>query len=325
MTAIRPPRRLSPWFVALACLGFSACDPETNAPAMDPSLGQSRVDAGPMDPAPISPGADADVVPEDDPSLSINSVIPSRIAITGGTQILLVGQLFEEGVRVVLGDQACADIIIESDSHLRCTTPQAGSPGPVDLHVFAPDGDDNATLTEGVIYFVPTTVTAIDPIRGPAPGGYPVTIRGTGFAAGTTVRFGDRPASVSEIDEDGETMQVVVPSHAPGQANVVVTSLNGQTEAPVPFTWYEQLLINGLEPFVGRLAGEEEVRITGSGLAEDSVVRFGGEAAEILSSEFNATVLRVRTPAAMEPGSVELEIENINGRLTQAGNRRPWR
>ncbi len=307
MTAFGPLRRFSPWIMALLCLTLVACDPNANAPAMDPQLSDGGGDAGP---SPIDGGdanADAGERPLE-PVLTLNSIIPNRVPITGGVQILLVGQLFEDGLRVVLGDLDCGDIQLESDSHLRCTVPASPNAGTVDVHLFGADGVEDTTLAEGLTYFVPTTVTAIEPIRGPATGGYTATIRGAGFTTGTTVRFGDRPATVIDIAEDGESVRVRVPAHPPGQAAVVVTSLNGQVEAPIPFTWYEQLLVTGLEPFVGDVAGGEEVLITGSGLAEASVVRLGGEEATVMASEFDATVLRIETPPAATPGPATLEI-----------------
>jgi hypothetical protein len=66
-------------------------------------------------------------------------------------------------------------------------------------------------------------VTNADPPQGPAAGGTPVTITGSGFAVGATVKFGDT-AGTNPVVEKPTTIKVTSPQHAAGAVEVVVTN-----------------------------------------------------------------------------------------------------
>lgn len=91
--------------------------------------------------------------------------------------------------------------------------------------------DDNGDCTDGTVtvYVVGApTVTSIDPAAGPLAGGSTVTIIGTEFYPGSTVWFGETPAtSVTWISDT--SMTAVVPAGAVGPVNVVVSN----PDAPV--------------------------------------------------------------------------------------------
>jgi IPT/TIG domain len=69
------------------------------------------------------------------------------------------------------------------------------------------------------------TVTAISPPTGSTARSTPVTISGTGFLAGATVTV-DVPA-VSIVVVNSTTITAIVPAHAAGHADVVVTNPGG--------------------------------------------------------------------------------------------------
>src|SRR6185369_17645455 len=79
-------------------------------------------------------------------------------------------------------------------------------------------------------FFGPTPNTApnidsVTPASGPS--GTAVTISGTGFAAGATVKFGNTSASTTVVGST--TINAVSPSHASGPVNIVVTNPGGQS------------------------------------------------------------------------------------------------
>jgi len=77
---------------------------------------------------------------------------------------------------------------------------------------------------------VAPTVTGINPTSGPTAGGSRVTITGTGFQSGLTVRFGDTSGSTATISNVSSTQIVLTtPAHAAGTADVVVTNPDGGT------------------------------------------------------------------------------------------------
>ncbi len=72
----------------------------------------------------------------------------------------------------------------------------------------------------------PVTVTRIVPARGLA--GETVTVEGTGFVPGATVRLDGAEARVTAIT-DGLTLRAVAPAHTPGTVDVVVTNPGGES------------------------------------------------------------------------------------------------
>jgi hypothetical protein len=74
----------------------------------------------------------------------------------------------------------------------------------------------------------PVTVTTATPSAGNATGGRPVTIGGTGFLAGATVKFGGT-AATSVVVVNATTITAVTPAHAAGAVSVTVTNTNAST------------------------------------------------------------------------------------------------
>lgn len=80
------------------------------------------------------------------------------------------------------------------------------------------------------------TVTSISPSTGSTVRDTPVTISGTGFVAGTTVRVNVAAVGVTLVNS--RTISAIVPAHAAGQADVVVTNPGGSNATlPAAFTY----------------------------------------------------------------------------------------
>ena len=71
------------------------------------------------------------------------------------------------------------------------------------------------------------TITAISPSEGVAAGGILITISGTGFMNGATVKIDGIDASATVIDN--KTIAAITPPHAAGIVNVVVTNNDGKS------------------------------------------------------------------------------------------------
>ncbi len=95
----------------------------------------------------------------------------------------------------------------------------------------------------------PPTITSVSPNSGPTAGGTSVTITGTNFSAGATVKF-DTTLATNVSVVNSTSITATTPSHAAGPVNVVVTNANGQsatltngfsyaTSAPVEVTLLE--------------------------------------------------------------------------------------
>jgi hypothetical protein len=84
-------------------------------------------------------------------ALFIKAVGPDRGASTGGFELNLVGDSFQPGAQVLVGNAACADVRLVTSEELSCTAP-AGAAGVADVTVINPDGQ-RATLSGGLTYY----------------------------------------------------------------------------------------------------------------------------------------------------------------------------
>lgn len=82
----------------------------------------------------------------------------------------------------------------------------------------------------------PPTITSISPASGPAAGGTTVTISGTNFATGATVRFGSTAATTVTV-AGSTTITAVAPPQAPGKVVVSVTNPDGAQATFDGFTY----------------------------------------------------------------------------------------
>ena len=70
--------------------------------------------------------------------------------------------------------------------------------------------------------------TAISPVSGTTAGGTPVTITGTGFLAGATVKLGGTSATGVSVS-NSTTITATTAAHAAGAVDVVVTNTDSQS------------------------------------------------------------------------------------------------
>jgi hypothetical protein len=167
------------------------------------------------------------------------------------------------------------------------------------------------------------TVSSISPSSGPITGGTSVTITGTGFVPGSTVRFveesGGTPASDNEVlvvpagsvtVTSSTSITVTAPSVIEGSTYfVTVTTLKGTsasgssdvfTYTPVAPT------VTAISPNVGTIAGGTSVTITGSGFLNGAVVKFvqetnGTPGGAVLGGTF-VNVLSSTSMTVVSPG-----------------------
>jgi len=304
----------------LAC-ALAACLPACDSPGTTEDETDATLTLGDVGPSLVPPDAEVRqprdaAVPEEDADLrgpKLNSIFPNRGPVTGGTRLRVVGLGFLEGTTVQVGDQPCADLVIDSENRIDCTTPMVEAPGPVRLTVRWSQGGRPDVLEDAFTYFLPITVQSLSPDRSPVRGGVELTVVGSGFEDPTEVRIGDTIGRTRLENET--TLKVIVPPGDAAQVDVLVRNVNGEVRLPDAFTYFEDLSVDDLAPVVGRVAGGDEVAFSGAGLLDDSVVTFDGAEAVVVASELNRTRLRVATPPG-EPGVADVEVRNVNGRWT---------
>jgi hypothetical protein len=191
----------------------------------------------------------------------------------------------------------------------------------VSVTVTNPDGQ-TAMLAGAFTYQVPPppppSITGINPTLGPAAGGTQVTIFGTGFINGATVKFGSTPAPGVTF---GSALSLLATAPAgTGTVGVTVTNPDGQSatlqgaftyQAPAP------LSITGINPVSGRLAGGTVVTISGSGFVSASAVKFGSASATVVSF-LSSTSLQATTPTGS--GTVGVTVMNPDGQSATLPN-----
>ena len=150
-------------------------------------------------------------------------------------------------------------------------------------------------------------------------GGMRTVITGTNFLGATSVHFGSVPAPGFTVNKHGTAIVVRVPAARPGVVDVTVTSAVG-TRSPVAtdrFT-YVAPTITAISTHAGPVAGGTRVRITGSGLAGATVVRFGNVPSRAFAVHHSGTLVTAIAPAG-SAGTVQIEIVTPGGTVSTGG------
>lgn len=271
------------------------------------------------------------VVPDGEPPLEqpllLNSIVPNRGVLEGGTRLRLIGTGFREGLRVLFDlETECVDLVIETSNRATCVTPAGAAPGQVDLLAIQPSNDpfadpsdlDRSLLSGGFTYFETVAISAVEPSRVPARGGVRVVVRGTGLVEGTQVRIGGVETNAPELQNDGSLL-VFAPPGQPGGADVRVSNFNGSATLPNGVFYYEDMTLDRVDPPVGPLAGGTLVRLLGQGLVNGSTVSLGDVAAVVGEASPDNAALALTTPAGAQVGPVDVSVTNNNGEATLRG------
>ncbi|HEV7241877.1 MAG TPA: IPT/TIG domain-containing protein [Thermoanaerobaculia bacterium] len=188
---------------------------------------------------------------------------------------------------------------------------------------FCGSGHSGMHGTFTVLAVQPLSVEDVSPSTGPTSGGTTVTIEGTSFASGATVKFGTLPAASVEVISPSEIRAVTPPGPfdfvSTRMVDVIVTNPDGAS-AKKSFTWSVPApSIASLSPPAGTKSGGTLVTIRGGGFstAVPASVTFGGIAATEVTV-VDAVTLRARTPAHT-PGRVDVAVTTSKGSTSSAG------
>jgi hypothetical protein len=153
------------------------------------------------------------------------------------------------------------------------------------------------------------TVTSITPTTGSQAGGTSVTITGTGFLAGATVKFGGTSATnVSVVNATSIT--ATTPANAAGKVDVVVTNTDSQSATLAQSFTYASAgpTISNVSPATGPTTGGTLVTITGTNFQTGATVTFGARAATD-ANVVSATSITAHTP--LGPVSQQLAVDVV--------------
>ena len=171
----------------------------------------------------------ADMSPPE--TLSLNSIVPNRGDVSGGTPLRIVGAGFTEQTRFEFGGEPCTEVTIETSNRASCISPLGAMIGAVDVVVTRAFQNERSTVTaeDAFTYFVPLSITGISPDRVTTAGGVPVLIYGTGFTDTTEVRVDNLRQSGVQITSATE-LSFIAPEHDDGTVIVSVRNVDGMAE-----------------------------------------------------------------------------------------------
>jgi IPT/TIG domain len=239
---------------------------------------------------------------------AVSSIAPAEGSTHGGTAVTIKGSGFVKGASVKIGSKA-SSVTVRSETEITAVTP-SGFAGSDEVVV----GDERGSSSGGPRYeFVAPpvpTVSSITPAEGSTHGGTAVTIKGTAFLAGATVKIGGKATSVKVRSETEIT--AVTPSYSAGRREVVVGDENGTTSGGPSFTYVAPPAptVSSISPAEGPTTGGSAVTIKGTGFLGGSTVKIGKAALSV--SVRSATEITARTPSDWA-GHDEVIVSNENG------------
>jgi hypothetical protein len=157
-------------------------------------------------------------------------------------------------------------------------------------------------------------VDSISTTGGPADGGTPVTVLGSGFTPASTITFGGVPAT-DVTYESPQALTAASPAGS-GMADVVVRTAGGSSDTSTADQFYygSPPTVTGLNVTQGPGAGGTVVTVHGTGFTGATVVGFGGIPGSALDVASD-TELQVTTPAE-QPGTVDVVVDTPAGGST---------
>ena len=198
---------------------------------------------------------------------TITSVTPASGPATGGTQITITGASFAAGATVRVGGALASSVTLVSATQLRATTP-AGTVGAQAVQVTNTSGASATRAAAFTYTAVAPTLTSVSPTSGPTAGGTTITLTGTGFVSGATVRVGGTSAtSVTVVS--GTQITARTPAGTAGARDVQVTNPSGQSATRTgAFTYTTStggFVITSVSPASGPMGGGTIITVNGSG------------------------------------------------------------
>jgi hypothetical protein len=240
---------------------------------------------------------------------SISAIAPVSGSTTGGTALTISGANFVAGATVRVGSNPATSVIVVNATTITATTP-TGAAGAASVAVTNPDGQ-SVTGAQAFSYVAPPAVTSVTPSSGPTAGGTSLTIGGSGFVAGATVKVGSGAATAVTVIS-GSTITASTPPGPASVVSVTVTNPDGQVGTRANgFTYVAPPTVSSVTPNSGPATGGTVVTITGTNFAAGAAVTIGPNAASNVAVT-SSTALTAVTPAG-PAGAQTVTVINPDG------------
>jgi hypothetical protein len=170
---------------------------------------------------------------------SVARISPDEGAESGGTKVTVTGANFTPSGGsepfVSFGPQSAENVTTSSGASISAVSPKGS--GAVDVTVETAVGSSATSSADLFTYRAPPAVTEVNPKLGLESGGTEVTITGSKFTPGSTVRFGATPAAAVKVNSE-ESLTATSPKGS-GTVHVTVTTAGGTsaTSAADEFTY----------------------------------------------------------------------------------------
>lgn len=241
---------------------------------------------------------------------------PTTLAGRTPLPLTVSGSYLTDDAQVRFGT-ALAEVLSASEdgTALVVVPPRRDVPGDVPVTVTVPSFDPPLTgrLAGAFRYLAPTptaaSLSAVTAYAGRTPA--PVTVLGTHLSPAVSVLFGGAPGTVLSAAADGTSL-VVRPPRRDSAGPVPVTLVDPGFDPPLtstlttPFTYVFPVPVLAAISSGSAVAGAPpaQVVLTGSLLTTATVVRFGGEPAQVVSAAADGTSLTVVPPLRSSPARV---------------------
>jgi hypothetical protein len=251
------------------------------------------------------------------PPPSISTVTPNSGPGKGGTTVDINGNGFQPGATVTFGTVASSIVTTLSVNDISAATPP-GNDGPISVTVTNPDGQ-TTTANNAYTYVAAPTVAQVSPTSGPTSGGTTITITGTFFRTGATVKVGTTPCTNVAIQTGGTVITCLTPAGTAGPAAVTVTNTDGQFGllnnaftylAPVP-----PPSVTAISPAFGPTTGGTQVTVIGANFQAGATVKFGAANA-VTVTVISPSAITATAPGTASVGAVSVTVTNPD---TQTG------
>jgi hypothetical protein len=157
------------------------------------------------------------------PLPKVTKVAPPKGPAAGGTSVTITGTNLSEATAVTFGSVPAAGFTVKSATSITAVSP-AETAETVDVTVTSPGGTSAKSAADH-FKFGPPTIAEVSPNNGSIAGGTSVTVKGTGFALGsslTSFKFTMSPAASVNCTSI-TTCTVVSPAHKAGLVNLKAT------------------------------------------------------------------------------------------------------
>ena len=244
----------------------------------------------------------------------VTGVDPSRSVTTGGAEVTIAGQHFEEGCAVLFAGAPVAEVKFVSATELRVSAPSHDKTESVDVAVVNPTGIAHRLPLAFAYERAAPKIAQVSPAFGPNSGGTKLTVTGTDLDAKCAVfvcGIASRVTWKSRQEIVVETPQVA----RDGLVDIRVVNIDDQAAtAEKAFRYDAPLLpcvLTALSPGKGSQVGGTKVTLVGDDFAEGVKVRFAGTLAE--SKFVTRKQIEAVAPAYAGSGDVPVEVENPDG------------